>query len=316
MHVRTALEAGEDRLVHLRGVFGLAEQHAAAGAPQGLVGRGRDDVGIGDRALVDAGDDQAGDVGDVADEIGADLLGDLTKDLEIDRPGVGGSAGNDDLRPVFLRQVPDQIEIQAAGLRVDLIGHGIVEFAGQGDLPAVGQMAAVIEGHSHNRVARVDQSGVGRQIRDRTGVRLDVGMVGPEQLLGPVPRQFLDQVGDLLSLVVAFAGVAFRIFVGQAACGRRHHGPRDVVLRRDQSDRPALPGLFLAYQLIDLRIVVLKSCLHTDFSINGSFVDDLVTCPESDNCPAALIPWGPFLYKDLFVDKIGPNITINYLIVV
>jgi len=39
---------------------------------------------------VDAGDDQAGNVGDIADMVRPDLLGDLPEDLEVDGTRIGG----------------------------------------------------------------------------------------------------------------------------------------------------------------------------------------------------------------------------------
>lgn len=47
---------------------------------------------MGYGALVDAGDDEAGDVGNVADVIGTDVFGDLAEGLEIDCAGIGCGA--------------------------------------------------------------------------------------------------------------------------------------------------------------------------------------------------------------------------------
>ena len=230
VHVGTALQAGEDRLVHGFRVLFLAEQHAATGAAEGLMRRGRDHIGVRHRALVDAGDHQAGNVGDVADEVGADLFGDLAEDLEVDDARICGGAADDDLGPMLLRQIADQIEVQSAGLRVDLVGDRVEEFARHGDFPAVGQVTAVIEGHTHDRLARFDQRCIGRQVGHRTGVGLDVGVIGTEELFGSIPRQVLDQVGDLLSLIITLTGIAFRVFIGQTTGGGCHPGSRDIVL--------------------------------------------------------------------------------------
>ena len=96
--VRAALEAGEDRLVDGLGVLGAGHQHAAARAAQRLVGGGGDDVGVRDGRRVGAAGDQAGDVRDVGDQDGADLVGDLARRPRSRWCGAGGAATEDDLR--------------------------------------------------------------------------------------------------------------------------------------------------------------------------------------------------------------------------
>ena len=166
---------------------------------------------------------------------------------------------------VLLGQVADLVVVQPAGLGVDLVGDRIEELAGQRDLPAVGEVPTVDEGHSHNGVVRLDESGVGGQVRHGARIRLDVGVVGLENLLGAVLGHFFDQVRDLLAFVVAFTGVALGIFVRQAARGGRHDGPRDVILGRNQADRAALAHFFLSDQFVYLRIVLFEGCPHTGF---------------------------------------------------
>ena len=56
------LQRGEDGVVDLRREVGAAEDHAAAGAPQRLVCRRRDDVGVLERRRHDARGDEARDV--------------------------------------------------------------------------------------------------------------------------------------------------------------------------------------------------------------------------------------------------------------
>ena len=72
-------------------------------------------------------------------------------------------------------------------------------------------------------------------------LRLHVGELGAEQLLDAVDRQLLDHVDVLAAAVVALAGVALGVLVGQLAALGRHHRRRGVVLAR-RSARCALPG--------------------------------------------------------------------------
>ncbi len=77
------------------------------------------------------------------------------------------------------------------------------------------------------------------------GVGLDVGVLGAEELLGPVDGQGLDDVDVLAAAVVALAGVALGVLVGH----HRAHGGQDrlrhEVLRGDQ-----LEALVLAAPLV------------------------------------------------------------------
>ena len=71
VHQRAALGAGENGLVDGLGVLLLAEDQAAPGAAEGLVGSGGDHVGVGHGVLVEPGSHQAGDVGHIHHELGA-----------------------------------------------------------------------------------------------------------------------------------------------------------------------------------------------------------------------------------------------------
>ena len=62
-------------------------------------------------------------------------------------------------------------------------------------------MAALVEPHPENGVARLKKRHVDRHIGVAARVRLHVGMLGAEQLLGPVDSQLLGLVNQLLDLV-------------------------------------------------------------------------------------------------------------------
>ena len=69
---------------------------------------------------------------------------------------------------------------------------------------------------------------------------LDVGVLGAEQLLGAVDRQLLGDVDLLAAAVVAAAGVALGVLVGQHRADRLEHRLGDEVLRGDHLQRPLL----------------------------------------------------------------------------
>ena len=92
------------------------------------------------------------------------------------------------------------------------------------------------------------------EVRGRARVRLHVRVLGAEQRLRAVDAELLDLVDVLLALVVALARVALGVLVREHRAGRREHGARDVVLRRDQADRVALAALLGGDQLGDLGV--------------------------------------------------------------
>ena len=90
-------------------------------------------------------------------------------------------------------------------------------------------------------VARLE----GRQIDGRVGlgagVRLHVGVLGAEELLRAVAGQVLDDVDELAAAVVAPAGIALGVFVGQHAADGLHHGGAGVVFAGDHFQAVGLP---------------------------------------------------------------------------
>ena len=74
----------------------------------------------------------------------------------------------------------------------------------------------------------------------RAGVRLHVGERAVEQLAGAVDGELLGLVDVLAAAVVAPAGIALGVFVGQHRARRLEHRARDDVLRGDQLDLLAL----------------------------------------------------------------------------
>ncbi len=115
-------------------------------------------------------------------------------------------------------------------------------------------MAAVRERQPHDRVAGLQQRVVGGRVGLRAGVRLDVGVLGPEQRLGAVDRQLLGDVDPLAAAVVAAAGIALGVLVGQHRALAFEHRARHEVLRGDHLERALLALELAAQRLGDLGV--------------------------------------------------------------
>ena len=85
---------------------------------------------------------------------------------------------------------------------------------------------------------------IDRLVGLRAAVRLDVGVLGAEQLLGPVAGQVLDHIDVLAAAVVPPAGIALGILVGQHAADRLHHRGAGVVFAGDHLQPVLLAMLF------------------------------------------------------------------------
>jgi hypothetical protein len=86
------------------------------------------------------------------------------------------------------------------------------------------------------RVAGLQQGHEHRLVGLRARVRLDVGVAGAEQLLGPLDGERLDLVDEFAAAVVALARIALGVLVGQDRALGLQHRLGDDVFRCDQFD--------------------------------------------------------------------------------
>ena len=155
---------------------------------------------------------------------------------------------------------PHFVEVDETGLAVDAVADDVVELAGEVDLEPVREVAAVVEPHRKNRVARLQAAEVDAHVRLGARVRLHVRVLGAEERLRPVDRELLDLVDDLAATVVAAPGVALGVLVRRDAPDRLEHGRPGEVLRSDQLDRAPLALELAPDQLDEVRIDVRESC--------------------------------------------------------
>mmetsp|Transcript_4311 Transcript_4311/g.19240 ORF Transcript_4311/g.19240 Transcript_4311/m.19240 type:complete len:282 (-) Transcript_4311:28-873(-) len=263
----TALEAGEHRAVDRLLVLLLVEDHAAAGAAEGLVRGGGDDVAVLEGLRLLLGGDEAGDVGHVHHEHGAALVRNLAKLGVLPVAGVRGAAADDHLGPEVHGLLLELGEVDVAGGRVELVREGLEEDGGGGDLllggvESVREVAAVGQVEAHDPVVGVEERGVHGHVGGGTGVRLHVdaplGLVEAVSGERAVLAEDLDLVDVLVTAVVARAGETLGVLVGEARAQSLHHGRGGEVLGRDELDAADLTELLLLDELVDLGIGILE----------------------------------------------------------
>ena len=89
-------------------------------------------------------------------------------------------------------------------------------------------------------------------------MRLDVGVLAPEQLLGPGNGQFFDFIHELAPAVIAPPRIAFRVLVGHQRPLRGQDSGARIIFRSNQHQLVALSFFFRAKSRIDIGIFLLN----------------------------------------------------------
>ena len=181
-------------------------------------------------------------------------MGDLCHALEIDEAWIGRGAADDDLRAALLGDALELVVVDGLGLGVHTVGDDVVQKAREVHRAAVGEMPAVIEAHAEHRVAGLDDGQVRAKVRAGAGVGLHVGVLRAVQLAGAVAGEVFHHVDLLAATVVALAGIALGVLVGEHAAHGLHDGAGGEVLRRDQLDAAPLAGELSAQAVGHLRV--------------------------------------------------------------
>src|SRR5687767_10391300 len=119
---------------------------------------------------------------------------------------------------------------------------------------AVRQMPAMSEVHAENGVTWTKHGAVCGLISLRSGVRLDVGILGPEQLLSSIAREILHNVHVLAAAVVTPSRIAFGVFIGEDATRRLENGLGGEILAGDEFQARVLTLELIADGIVNLRI--------------------------------------------------------------
>ena len=252
---RAALAAREHGLIELFGELGIAaEDQAAAGAAQGLVGGGGHHIAMGDRAGMHSSGHEAGDVGHIGQQIGTHFISDGAEGGEVDGAWICGVATNNQLRLVLQSQLADRLHIEALGLLVDAVLDDVEPLAADVDRGTMGQVTAMGQIEPHDRVARLQQGQENREVGLGTAVGLHIGPSGTKQLLGPLDGQLFNGINVFTTAVVPLAGQTLGVLVGENGTLGLHHRTGRKVLRCDQLEVGFLTLPFLVDERSDIGI--------------------------------------------------------------
>ena len=170
-----------------------------------------------------AADDESCEVGGVEQQQRTDLIGDAAEGFGLEAARVARRPGDDHLRPVLDGQIAHLVHVDALVAGRDLVGDESVRQAAGVHRRPVREVTAVVQAEPEHRVARLEQRLVGAHVGVGPGVRLDVGVFGAEQRLGPLDGDRLDVVDHQVAAVVALAGIALGVLVGEHRTHRPDH---------------------------------------------------------------------------------------------
>src|SRR5258708_10948090 len=166
-----------------------------------------------------AAGDEAGEVSHIDHEVGADFVGDGAHTREVELAWIGTATTYDHLWLLALCGGFELVVVNGFGVFANLVADDAVEFAGEVEFVAVSEMAAVGEVEAENAVAWIEQGHVGGGVGLGAGVGLDVDVIGVKQAFGAGSGEGFYYVGVFAAAVVALAGVAFGVYVGEnGAC--------------------------------------------------------------------------------------------------
>jgi hypothetical protein len=184
--------------------------------------------------------------------------------------GVSRAAGDDQLRLVGAGNLGHFVHVDALGVRLHGVRRRLEPQAGLVDRRAVRQVSARCEVEAHEHVAGLEERQEYGLVGLRAGRRLDVGKAAAEQLLGAFDGQRFGDIDEVAAAVVALAGIAFGVFVGEYRTGGFKHGSADDVFRGDQLDLVLLAAEFLGDAVIELG-VALTQRLREERICGGGF---------------------------------------------
>ena len=176
---------------------------------------GSDHIGDTNGRGIDARYHQTGYMGDIREQVSANLVGDLPKTQPIDLPRIRRHTGDDHLRFVFQGQGLDIIIVDLFCFRIDGVGDDIEIFSRAVDWRTVREMSPKEQVHAHDVLAWLHQSMIDGVIgrASREGLHIDIDIISFDIIRGKgfcaaPPRQGFDNIGIFDALVVAWVGIA------------------------------------------------------------------------------------------------------------
>ena len=213
--------------------------------------------------------DQTGKVRHVHQVERADFVGDLPHAREINDAGIRAATADNHLGALFFGKLLQVVVIDGLSFLGHSVGDDAISLSREIEMVPVREVAAVRQVQTENGVAGLQHCGVSFHVGLRSGVWLDVGVFRSEKLLGTFAREVFHYVGELAPSVVALAGIAFGILIGEHRAHGFQHGFADEIFRGDQFQSFVLAADFVVDGRSHLGIGFVERAGHVDvFHLN------------------------------------------------
>ncbi len=147
------------------------------------------------------------------------------------------------------------VVVDACVFLAHAVGVDLEPLAAEVDGRAVSQVAAMGEVHAQHAITDVEHGHVSGHVGLRAGMGLDVDVLrAREERKRALLGESLGVVDELAAAVVALAGQALGVLVGQPRALRLEYGREGVVLAGDQLDLPALAVALADHRRPQLRV--------------------------------------------------------------
>ena len=153
---RSALGSRENSLVKIKFICCslICQNHAASGAPQSLVCRGRHYICVRNGTGMLSCCHKPCNMSHIYHQIGANLICNLTKTFKINRPGISAGSCQNHLRLMLYSKTFYLIIINKS-LIIHAVGNNIKIHAREVYRTSMRKMAAMIQTHAQHRISRL-----------------------------------------------------------------------------------------------------------------------------------------------------------------
>src|SRR3954466_9019529 len=177
---------------------------------------------------------EPGKVGHVYEEECAYFIGYLAHTWEVDDPRISAAATDDQLWTFLLSDLFKFVIVDGFGFPGYAVGNDLVCLAREVQVMTVSKVSAMCEVQAKDGVSWLDDRAIGLHVGRGSGVRLHIGVLGAEELLGAIARKVFDDVGILATTVIALSGIAFGVLVREHRTHGFQHGFANEVFGGDQ----------------------------------------------------------------------------------
>ena len=175
---------------------------------------------------------------------------------------VSTCSGDDHLWLVFIGKLRHLVKVDQVIVFTNAVVHEVVKYSGRVEMHPVGQVPAMSQIQTKHRVSRFERREVDRLIRLRTGMWLNIGKLRAEKFFGPIAGNVFNHIGKLATTIIATAGIALGVLVGEHATDRFHHGRTGIIFAGNQLQPVLLTRRLILDGLPDFVVLFLEKTSH------------------------------------------------------